>query len=151
MRGAPHRISSTPPLNRSSVELSAYLLPGLSQWQRRDCSRQGRLRSHTKAVVVHVANRQQLAALGRAAVRKRSVDVERHAVLRGEGAGHVAPLPRGDVGGRERARVAGNEHTTISNLKHNVDVCVAIDTNVFAGDDDAVARRCGGAVVAAET
>lgn len=154
MRGArcvPHLIDAALVQEQRGVVGVPVALMRLSKWQRRDCLRQGRLRSHTKAVVVHVANRQQPAALGRAAVRKRSVDVERHAVLGGEGAGHMAPLPRGDVGGRERARVTGNEHTTISNLKYNVDVCVAINTRVFAGDDEAVARRCSGAVVPAET
>ena len=63
----------------------------------------------------------------------------------------MAPLARGYVGGREGARITGNEHATISNLKNYVDVCVAINTSVFAGDDEAVARRCSGAVVPAGT
>ncbi len=62
----------------------------------------------------------------------------------------MAPLARRYVGGRKGARITGNEHTAISNLKHYVDVCVAVNASVFAGDNEAVAGRGGGAVVPAE-
>jgi hypothetical protein len=61
----------------------------------------------------------------------------------------MAPLASGNVGGRERSRITGNEHTSISNLKNYVDICVAVNTSVFAGDDEAVTGRGSGAVVPA--
>ncbi len=51
----------------------------------------------------------------------------------------MAPLARGDVGGRKGAGVAGDQHAAIGNLEHDVDVGVAVNTCMLARDDEPVA------------
>ena len=50
----------------------------------------------------------------------------------------MAPAAGGDIGCRKGSGIAGNKYSAIGNLKNYVDVCVAINTRVFACDNEAV-------------
>ncbi len=52
--------------------------------------------------------------------------------------GDMAPAAGGDIGCRKGSGIAGNKYSTIGHLKNYINVCVAINTRVFACDNEAV-------------